>query len=184
MMHMARLLLALVAVALASPAGAHHRQTPPVVALTTSGDTALPRVPAAGNKTMTLALQAGGGRKIVAISPWKDRKEPALQTLIASTGDHDNPAVSFGGRTFAFDTASDPQGSGLPGRQVVAGSGTSLAAVSSEPFTRAAIPPSLGWPRESAQAFGLKVLPSEAGMLSRIQRGLREISASTTIVAR
>ena len=44
--------------------------------------------------------------------------------------------------------------------------------------------PSSGHRREFAQAFGLKVLPSEAGMLSRIQRGLREISASTTIVAR
>lgn len=33
------------------------------------------------------------------------------------------------------------------------------------------------------QLFGLNGLPSDPGMFSRIQRGLREMSASTTIVA-
>ena len=45
------------------------------------------------------------------------------------------------------------------------------------PFARAA-----GLLR-SAQLLGLNGLPSDPGMFSRIQRGLREMSASTTIVA-
>lgn len=125
-------LLALLAVAIASPAAAHHRQTPPVVALTESGDTALPRVPAPGNKTLTLAVDAGVGRKIVAISPWKNRAEPSLQTLIAPIGDHGNPSVSTGGRSFAFDTASDPLKLGLPGKQVVGALNTTLFPVSND----------------------------------------------------
>lgn len=44
---------------LAGSAAAHHRQTPEVRALTTSGDTGLPRVAAQGTKTLTLAVDAG-----------------------------------------------------------------------------------------------------------------------------
>jgi hypothetical protein len=128
-----RLLLAALAVALASSASAHHRQTPPVTMLTDAGDTPLPRVPAPGTKTIVLAVSAGPGRKIVSISPWKNRREPALQTLIAPLGAHANPAVSLGGRFSAFDTASDPLDQGLPGRQVIGAFLSALFPVSSDP---------------------------------------------------
>ena len=42
----------------------------------------------------------------------------------------------------------------------------------------------LGRARPRRYAFGLNGLPSDAGMFRRIQRGLREMSASTRIVAR
>jgi hypothetical protein len=128
-----QVLLILAAVTLASPVAAHHRQTDPVVALTSSGDTELPRVPAPGKKTLALAVQFGGGRRIVSISPWHDRSNPAAQTIVAEAGDHANPAVSYTGRAFAFDSGSDPLGTGLPGRQVIGARRVTLFAVSNDP---------------------------------------------------
>jgi hypothetical protein len=128
-----RAVLALAAVALASPVAAHHRQTDGVVALTLSGDTPLPRIAAPGNKTLALAVQFGAGRRIVSISPWRDRRNPALQTIIAEAGDHASPAVSVTGRAFAFDSGSDPLGLGLPGRQAVGAQKTQLFAISEDP---------------------------------------------------
>jgi hypothetical protein len=128
-----RALLALAAVALASPATAHHRQTDPRVALTLSGNTLLPRIAAPGNTTLTLAVQFGAGRRIVSVSPWKDRKNPAVQTIIAEAGDHANPAVSVTGLAFAFDSGSDPLRTGLPGRQVIGAQRQSDFAVSNDP---------------------------------------------------
>ncbi len=128
-----RALLALAAVALASPAAAHHRQTDPVVALTLSGNTLLPRLAAPGSKTLTLAVEFGAGHRIVSISPWRDRRNPAVQTIIAESGDHANPAVSVTGRAFTFDSGSDPLATGLPGRQVIGAQQKSDFAVSNDP---------------------------------------------------
>jgi hypothetical protein len=125
--------LILVAVALASPATAHHRQTPPIVALTLSGDTPLPRVAAPGSKTLTLAVEFGASHRIVSISPWRNRRSPALQTIIAEAGDHANPTVGVSGRAFAFDSGSDPLATGLPGRQVIAAQRTTQFTVSNDP---------------------------------------------------
>jgi WD40 repeat protein len=125
--------LAILGVALAATADAHHRQTPPVVQFTSTGDTPLPRVPAPGTKTMALAISAGPMRKIVSVSPWKNKKDPNVQTVIAPLGQHDDPAISLTGRSIAFDTASDPLALGLPGRQVVGAFVTDLFPVSSDP---------------------------------------------------
>src|SRR5262245_33570394 len=137
-----RALLPLAVLAIASPAGAHHRQTDPVVALSLSGDTPLPRVPAPGNKTLTLAVQFGAGRRVVSLSPWRDRKNPALQSIIAESGDHANPAVSVTGRAFTFDSGSDPLASGLPGRQVLGIQRTTQFVASNDP-TGTSINPSI-----------------------------------------
>jgi hypothetical protein len=137
-----RRLLILAALALASPAVAHHRQTDPVVALIPSGDTPLPRIAAPGNKTLAFAVQFGAGRRIVSISPWRDRKNPAVQTIIAEAGDHANPAVAVTGRAFAFDSGSDPLATGLPGRQVIGVARLSPFAVSDDP-TGTSINPSI-----------------------------------------
>jgi hypothetical protein len=103
----------------AAPALAHHRQTPPVVALTTSGDTPLPRLPAPGRVSLVLATPTPGGRQIVTLSPWRRSSDPSEPTVIAPGGANDNPAIAASGRAVAFDSASDPMSLGLPGRQVV-----------------------------------------------------------------
>ncbi len=128
-----RAVLSLAALALASPAAAHHRQTDPVVVLTLSGDTPLPRLSAPGNKTLALAVQFGAGRRIVSLSPWRDRKNPALQTVIAESGNHDNPSVSVSGRAFSYDSGSDPLATGLPGRQVIGVQRVTSFPVSNDP---------------------------------------------------
>lgn len=120
-------------------AHAVHRQTPPVVALTTAGDVALPRVPA-GLKTIALAVPAGTGHKIVTVSPWANPRDPATQTLVAASGDHANPAVSFSGRVVAFDTTADLTGGGPSGRQIVARTRKSLVVLSNDPSGTSANP--------------------------------------------
>jgi Tol biopolymer transport system component len=112
----ATLALSLAASLVATTTFAHHRQTPPVVALTTEGDTDLPRLPAAGRTTLTLAAPQGADVSILAIKPYKN---PLLKTPLATTGDNRNPAVSFTGTVVAYDTTADPAGTGLPGRQIV-----------------------------------------------------------------
>src|SRR5215468_11066793 len=138
-------LLVMLALALASPAAAHHRQTAPLVRLTTSGNTPLPRMASPGNKTIALIVDSALGKKVVSISPWRDKRQLTdcslpvpmscnLQTLVADAGDNANPAVSITGRSFAFDSGSNPlQIPGLPGRQVIAAFKTQLSEVSDDP---------------------------------------------------
>src|SRR5262245_18727903 len=137
-------LLVLLALALASPAAAHHRQTPPLVRLTTSGDTPLPRIASPGNKTIALIVDSALGKKVVSISPWRDKRQLTgcsspvptscnLETRIADAGDNAAPAVSISGRAFAFDSGSDPLQTGLPGRQVIGALKTQLREVSEDP---------------------------------------------------
>ena len=109
---------------------AFHRQTPPVLALTTSGDTALPRLPASGRTTLTLALPQVGGSSIVTIKPYR---KPMLVTPLGGVGDNQNPAISFTGTAVAYDTADDPTDSGLPGRQIVLAKSGTLLAVAGDP---------------------------------------------------
>lgn len=119
------------AVALAAgPALAHHRQMPPVAALTTSGDTALPRVPPPGQSTMTLAIDEAGDTSIVTIRPFAG---PSARKVVASSGDNANPALSTTGRGVVWDTDADPLGLSLPGRQVVASVEGVLSSVSDDP---------------------------------------------------
>ena len=125
----------LAVVLLASPALAHHRQTAAVLALTTGGDTALPRLPAPGRTTIVLALPGGPDTAIATLKPYKT---PILETPIATTGDNQNPAVSFTGSIVAYDSTADPAGTGNPGRQIViAHSGVPLAGPSDPTGTSA-----------------------------------------------
>jgi Tol biopolymer transport system component len=114
---LAFLILALAApVLVAGPAAAHHRQTPEVLALTTSGDADLPRVPPTGRKALSFAMPDGADTKIVVVKPFHD---PGAQDVITQSGLNDNPAISFTGTALAWDTDDDPLSLGLPGRQVV-----------------------------------------------------------------
>jgi Tol biopolymer transport system component len=123
-------LLLAATLAAAAPAAAHHRQTPAILALTTSGDTPLPRVPAQGKKSLSLAVQSGPNKQILGISVFKS---PDIPTVVAATGDNANPAISFTGTSFAWDTSDDPLDLGLPGRQVVLSLNGALLPVSQDP---------------------------------------------------
>src|SRR5262249_18008150 len=175
-------LLVLLGLALASPAAAHHRQTPPLVRLTISGDTPLPRMASPGNKTLALIVNSALGKKVVSISPWRDKKQLTgcsapvptscnLQTLVADAGDNANPAVAVSGRAFAFDSGSDPPQSGLPGRQVIGALKTPLRGVSDDP-TGTSINPTV-------DATGLMVAFESTGDLAQTGNpGARQIFLS------
>ena len=109
--------------AVAAPAGAHHRQTPPVLQFTTSGDTPLPRASAQGTKTFTLAVQSGTGQQVITISPFRD---PTLHVPVGSPGNNVDPAISFNGKRVAFATSDDPLHLGKPGEQLVLGVSNTL----------------------------------------------------------
>jgi hypothetical protein len=103
---------------LAGPAAAFHRQTPEVVPLTTSGDHELPRVSPPGKRALVLALD--NGPDDVAIVGYFPGKLPPVETIIAAaTGDNANPATSYRGKSYAWDTDDDPLNHGAPGRQVI-----------------------------------------------------------------
>jgi Tol biopolymer transport system component len=131
------LALALAATLVATSALAHHRQTPPVVALTTGGDTPLPRLPAPGRTTIALATPQGADTAIMSVKPYKT---PLLVTPFATTGDNQNPAVSFNGNVIAYDTDADPASTGLPGRQIVVASSQVVVAGPSDPTGTSANP--------------------------------------------
>jgi Tol biopolymer transport system component len=124
------LLLFLLVFAVAAPAGAHHRQTPPILQFTTSGDTPLPRASAQGPNTFTLALQSGSGHQIVTISPFRD---PTQQVPIGQPGNNTATAISFNGKRVAFATSDDPLQLGLPGQQLVLDAKGMLAPLTQDP---------------------------------------------------
>jgi hypothetical protein len=114
----------------ATVAFAHHRQTAPIVALTTSGDTPLPRLPSPGRTTVALALPAGADTTILTVKPYKT---PLLVTPLTGSGDNQNPAISFNGGVVAYDTDADPAGTGLPGRQIALASSHAVIAGPGDP---------------------------------------------------
>ncbi len=125
-----RLLLFLLAFAAAAPAGAHHRQTDPVLWFMTPGDTSLPRASAQGTKTFTLAVQSGTGQQVITISPFRD---PNLHVPVGQAGNNVDPAISFNGKRVAFATSDDPLHLGLPGRQLVLAASNTLIPLSQDP---------------------------------------------------
>src|SRR5262245_360461 len=97
----------------AVPALAHHRQSPQVIPLTTTGDVALPRVPAAGKKLVVLARpKAGGGREIVGFTPFRPHD---MAHVLFADGDNDEPTVTARGLTVAWGSDA----AGVPGSQVL-----------------------------------------------------------------
>jgi hypothetical protein len=112
-----RLLLASLLAALATgPALAHHRQTPPILQYTSSGDVGLPRLPALGRTTIVLGVPSGADTQIVTVQPYRN---PSLLNPIGPAGDNQNPSISFSGGVIAWDTSDDPIGAGMPGRQII-----------------------------------------------------------------
>lgn len=108
------LVLAVLALAAALPARAHHRQTPPVVALTASGDTTLPRLPFPSRKAV--ALTPGTGTDVEVISPFRLNFPPSV---VWSGGTNSDPSIGSSGRIVAWVSNADPLGNGAPGNQVI-----------------------------------------------------------------
>src|SRR5262249_11510139 len=97
---------------IASTAAAHHRQTPPVVAMTSTGDASLPRLPPASRKAAAVTVDA----TIAVVAPFKT---PSVPTFTFTNGTNENPAISFNGKTVVWDTNADPLSKGAPGRQII-----------------------------------------------------------------
>ena len=106
-----RLALAVV-LASAGTALAHHRQTPPLVALTTTGDATLPRGAPPSRKAVAVVVDDG----IAVVEPFRN---PMLPTFAFTDGTNAAPVISKNGRTVAWDSDADPLASGVPGRQVL-----------------------------------------------------------------
>lgn len=95
------------------PAHAHHRQTPPIVAITVPGaEGALPRLAPPSRKAAAVNVDD----TIAVVSPFR---EPTTPTFTFAAGTNANPTISSNGRTVAWDTNADPLASGAPGRQVI-----------------------------------------------------------------
>lgn len=106
------LAFAVVLLAVASDARAHHRQTPAVVAITTAGDASLPRLAPPSRKAAAVVVDTA----VAVVNPFIAPTTPIFQF---QTGTNANPSISSNGRTVAWDSDADPLGSGAPGRQLL-----------------------------------------------------------------
>jgi dipeptidyl aminopeptidase/acylaminoacyl peptidase len=98
--------------AVAAPAAAHHRQTPQIVQITTSGDAALPRVPAPGGPLALILPDTAGHAEVNR----KDWKHSFVQ--LTEQGGNANVTISSNGRTLAWDADCASFGCLDPGRQI------------------------------------------------------------------
>ena len=124
MLRVAGLALALLVPSLAR---AHHKQTPPVVRYTTSGDATLPRLPDFSS-AYSFAVPAGSSHAIYRF-PYNLTKT----ALLSSAGDPANPQAGLSARSIVFDSDGDPLGSGDPGRQVFLARGSTITQVTHDP---------------------------------------------------
>ena len=107
---MRHLLLVVALFEFVTPAAhAHHRQTPPVVALTTTGDAALPRLAPPSRKAAAVVVD----NSITVVNPFVN---PTLPVFQFQAGTNANPSISSNGRTIAWDSDADPIGTGAPSR--------------------------------------------------------------------
>lgn len=106
------------AVAAPRPVQARHRQTPPIVRITSLGDNHLPRV-AANGTTLVFASDAdllGEGVSGKHVYRFKLRRL-RLERVTSGSAINDEPTVDRGARV-AFSSDGDLLGHGLPGRQI------------------------------------------------------------------
>jgi hypothetical protein len=122
-----RSLAALVLVlAVASTARAHHRQMPPIVAITSGGDATLPRLAPTSRKAVAVVVD----ETIAVVSPFR---EPIVPVFSFTAGANANPSISKNGRVVAWDTDADPLESEAPGTQVVLQNRDVLSQVAVDP---------------------------------------------------
>jgi hypothetical protein len=139
----------------ASVASAHHRQTPPIVAITTNGDASLPRLPPPSRKAAAVVIDGGTASSIAVVSPFAT---PTVPTFSFTNGDNRNPSISANGRVVAWDTDADPLASSAPGRQVIAETRAGLVQIAVDPTGTSANP--------SEDRYGLYVAFEATGDLA------------------
>lgn len=88
----------------ALPAAAHHRQTPPIVQFTFSGDNTLPRL-ATVSERLVVALETGAGRQI-----FQRQSDRRSFKQLTNQGDNANPSESLNGRVVAWDSNANLTG--------------------------------------------------------------------------
>ncbi|HLK11919.1 MAG TPA: hypothetical protein VKW76_11100 [Candidatus Binatia bacterium] len=121
-----------------TPAWAHHRQTPPIVRMSPSEDAvdfALPRVPSFDG-ALGLLGPAGVDEQLILVRLYPIASDAVLE----ATGDNRNPAVALNGAAIAWDSDSDPLGTGAVGRQVYYHNGASIVQLSHDPTGTSANP--------------------------------------------
>jgi Tol biopolymer transport system component len=96
----------------AVPALGYHLQTPPIVALTQSGDSTLPRLATSGRR-LVVALDTNGRQIFL-----QDRRDNNTLNPITTQGDNDNPTVNQNGHIVAWDSDCSLLGCADPGRQI------------------------------------------------------------------
>jgi hypothetical protein len=156
------------------PAWAYHRQTPAIVAITLSGDSALPRLASAGRR-LVVALDTNG-RQIYL----QDRRDNTLVT-ITNQGDNDNPTASTSGHTLAWDSDCTLLGCPQPGRQIFMLAGGSVFQVTHD-LTGTSVNPALSG-KGSLLAFESKGDLADTGNSGVRQLFLRSIDGTVTQVS-
>jgi hypothetical protein len=127
------LLSVLVLLAIVPLASAHHRQTPPIVALTTSGNAALPRLAPPSRKAAAVVVDG----TVAVVSPFRNPTTPTFSFMAGTNAD---PSISANGRVVTWDTDADPLSSGAPGRQVVQEKNLAMDQVAVDPSGTSANP--------------------------------------------
>jgi Tol biopolymer transport system component len=128
----------------AVPALGYHRQTPPIVPLTLSGDSTLPRLSSVGRK-LVVALDTNGRQIFL-----QDRRDNTLHP-ITSQGHNDNPTSNQSGHVLAWDSDCSLLGCPEPGRQIFMSNSGVVTQVTHDP-TGTSVNPALSG-RGSTLAF-------------------------------
>ena len=115
------------------PAHAHHRQTPPIVAMSTSGDATLPRLAPPSRKAISFTVDGD----VSVVQPFR---KPIAPAFFFADGSNANPTISSNGKTVAFDSDADPLNTGAPGRQIVEQSKFTLISPAVDPTGTSANP--------------------------------------------
>jgi WD40-like Beta Propeller Repeat len=156
------------------PALAYHRRTPPIVAITLSGDSTLPRLASAGRR-LVIALDTTG-RQIYL----QDRRDNTL-VPITTQGDNDNPTSNASAHILAWDSDCTLLGCPQPGRQIFMMAGGSVFQVTHDP-TGTSVNPALSG-KGSLLAFESTGDLANTGNSGTRQMFLRSIDGTVTQVS-
>jgi len=121
----------------ALPASAHHRQTPPIVQFTFSGDNTLPRL-ANASERLVVSLETDNGHQI-----FQRQNDRRSFKQLTNVGDNENPSESRNGYVVAWDSNQNLVGQpNFVGRQVFVLNNGQLMQLSDDP-TGTAINPTV-----------------------------------------
>src|SRR5262249_17542714 len=87
-------------------AAAHHRQTPPIVAITPTGDADLPRLASPSRRAVAVMVDGA----LAVMTPFHSK----TPSYVFTGGTNADASLSRSGRTAAWDSNGDPLLSGDP----------------------------------------------------------------------